>query len=117
MRARIRAFIGQHLADPDLSPAMTADARHISVRTLHKLWESEEQTVTASIRRRRLERCREDLLGPDRPDRPVSAVGARWGLPDATAFNRAFRTAYGLPPGEYRAIHQAADQGQEHKSG
>lgn len=106
----IHAFIDEHLADPGLSPAAIAAAHHISVRTLHKLYEAEEQTVTASIRQRRLERCRQDLLDPARPDRPVAAVGARWGMPDATAFNRAFRSAYGLPPGEYRALHLVPGQ-------
>lgn len=32
-------------------------------------------------------------------------MGARWGMPDATALNGPFRSAYGLPPGEYRALH------------
>lgn len=72
--------------------------------------DAEDETVAASIRRRRLEHCRQDLLDSNRPDRPVSAVGARWGFPDATAFSRAFRAAYGLPPGEYRTIYQTADQ-------
>lgn len=110
MIARVRAFIESHLADPGLSPAMIAAAHHISVRTLHKLYETEEHPVSASIRHRRLERCRADLLDPDRPDRPVAAVGTRWGFADATSFSRAFRAAYGLPPGEYRAIRQAAGQ-------
>ena len=105
MKLRVQAFIEHHLGDPDLSPASIAAAHHISVRTLHKLYEAEEQTIAASIRRRRLERCRQDLLDPGLRDRPVSAIGARWGLQDAAAFSRAFRKAYGLPPGEYRAIH------------
>ena len=33
---------------------------------------------------------------------PVSAVAARWGLPDSAHFNRLFKRAYGLPPAEYR---------------
>lgn len=110
MKARVRAFIEDHLADPDLSPAMIAAAHHISVRSLHKLYEAEELPVSASIRHRRLERCREDLLDPNRLDRPVGAVGARWGFADAAAFSRAFRSAYGLPPGEYRAIHYTASR-------
>ena len=105
MTLRIRAFIDQHLGDPALSPGVIAAAHHISVRTLHKLYEAEEQTITASIRHRRLERCRQDLLNPSLRDRPASAVGARWGFPDATTFSRTFRHAYGLPPGEYRAAH------------
>jgi transcriptional regulator GlxA family with amidase domain len=34
----------------------------------------------------------------------VSAIAARWGLVNAAHFSRAFRTAYGLPPVEYRTI-------------
>ena len=103
MMLRVQAFIDQHLGDPDLSPSMIAASHHISVRTLHKLHENEQDSIAASIRRRRLERCRRDLLDPDLSDRPVSAIGARWGFPDAATFSRAFRAAYGLPPGEYRA--------------
>jgi AraC-like DNA-binding protein len=43
---------------------------------------------------------RQDLLDPDLRDRPVSAVGARWGFHDAAAFSRAFRASYGVSPGE-----------------
>jgi AraC-like DNA-binding protein len=108
MMLRIQAFIEQRLRDPGLSPGMIAAAHHISVRTLHKLYEAEEETITASIRRQRLERSRQDLLDPGLRDRPVSAVGARWGFPDAAGFSRAFRAAYGLPPAEYRAVRAGA---------
>lgn len=103
MMTRIRAFIEQCIEDPDLSPAQIAAAHHISVRTLHKLFEAEDDTVAASIRHRRLERCRQDLLDAGLRDRPVGAVGARYGFRDAATFSRAFRDAYGLPPAEYRA--------------
>jgi AraC-like DNA-binding protein len=108
MMLRIHSFIDYHLGDPDLSPGMIAAAHHISVRTLHKLHESEQEPIAASIRRRRLERCRRDLLNPSLSDRPAGAIGARWGFPDAATFSRAFRAAYGLPPGEYRATQVAA---------
>ena len=111
MMLRIQAFIEQRLGDPGLSPGMIAAAHHISVRTLHKLYEAEEETITASIRRQRLERSRQDLLDPGLGDRPVSAVGARWGFPDAAAFSRAFRAAYGLPPAEYRATRAGVLRG------
>jgi len=103
----IQSFIGDHLGDPGLSPGMIAAAHHISVRTLHKLYQVQDQTISASIHWRRLERCRQDLLDPALRDRPVSAVGARWGFPDPATFSRAFRAAYGLPPGEYRAAQQS----------
>lgn len=104
----IQSFITRHLCDPALSPAMIAAAHHVSVRTLHRLYEAEGQTIAASIRRARLERCRQDLLDPALRDRPVGAVGAAWGFQDAAAFSRAFRTAYGVPPGEYRAAQLPA---------
>ena len=103
MMLRVQSFINHHLRDPDLSPGMIAAAHHISVRTLHRLYEAENETIAAAIRRRRLERCRQDLLDPDLRDSPVGAVGARWGFKDAAAFSRAFRGAYGGPPAEYRA--------------
>jgi AraC-like DNA-binding protein len=60
--------------------------------------------VSAWIRRRRLEACRHDLV---QTSRAVSAIGARWGLPDAAHFSRLFRAAYGSSPREYRALRQA----------
>jgi AraC-like DNA-binding protein len=100
--ASVQNFIDQRLADPDLSPGVIAAANHISLRYLHKLFETQEATVAAWIRQRRLERCRRDLLDPALEGWPVSAIAARWGLMDATHFSRSFRAAYGLPPAEYR---------------
>jgi AraC-like DNA-binding protein len=102
---RIPAFIECHLGDPGLSPAMIAAAHHVSVRTLHNLYGPGEHTVSGWIRHRRLERCRQDLLNPELRDRPVGSIGTRWGFQDAAVFSRVFRRAYGLPPGEYRAIY------------
>jgi AraC-like DNA-binding protein len=99
---RIHAFIERHLADPRLSPAAVAAAHFVSLRYLHKLFQAEHTTVAAWIRRRRLENCRRDLRDPVLRDRPVSAVAARWGLTNPAHFNRLFRAAYGLTPGEYR---------------
>jgi AraC-like DNA-binding protein len=99
---RVHAFIERHLSDPQLSPAAIADAHFISLRYLHKLFETEEATVAGSIRRRRLEGARRDLLDPVHGAATVGAIAARWGLPDPAHFSRLFRAAYGAPPGEYR---------------
>jgi AraC-like DNA-binding protein len=106
---RVRAYVERQLGDPGLSPATIADAHHVSVRYLHKLFESERTTMAAWIRQRRLERCRRDLLDPARRDRPVSAIAARWGFTSPAHFNRAFRAAYDLPPGEYRLQSSSND--------
>jgi AraC-like DNA-binding protein len=102
---RIRAFIEQRLGDPELSPSTIAAAHFISLRYLHKLFEAEGTTVAGWVRTRRLERCRRDLLDPVLAARPARAIAARWGLIDATHFGRLFRSAYGLPPAEYRQRH------------
>lgn len=102
---RIQAFIEQRLGDIELTPATVAAAHHISVRYLYKLFAARGVPVGEWIRRRRLDRCRRDLLDPSMSNRPVSAIAARWGLTNASHFNRLFRTAYDLPPGEFRLHH------------
>jgi AraC-like DNA-binding protein len=101
---RVRAFIDQHLGDPRLNPSSIAAAHYISLRYLHKLFETEQTTVAESIRRRRLEGCRRDLRDPAMSDQPVNAIAARWGLTSAAHFSRAFRAAYGVSPVEYRRL-------------
>jgi AraC-like DNA-binding protein len=98
----VHSYIDEHLGDPTLSPAGIAAAQHISLRYLYKLFEGESDTVAGWIRRRRLERSRRDLLDPAMHFRTVGAIGARWGFVNPAHFNRAFRDAYGLPPGVYR---------------
>jgi AraC-like DNA-binding protein len=100
---RIRAFIEARLYDPELSPRTIADAHYISVRYLHKLFEAEQATVAEWIRRRRLERCRRDLLDPALRAEPVGAIGMRWGFRDAGHFSRVFRDAFDVPPAEFRS--------------
>ncbi|MFI6818205.1 helix-turn-helix domain-containing protein [Nonomuraea sp. NPDC050328] len=99
---RVHAFIEDHLGDLSLDPATVAAAHHLSLRHLHRLFATQDTTVSAWIRHRRLERCRRDLADPALHDTPVAAIAARWGLPDSAHFSRLFRAAYGLPPSEYR---------------
>ncbi|WP_405674722.1 helix-turn-helix domain-containing protein [Streptomyces sp. NBC_01511] len=98
------AFIRRNLHDPDLKPALIAEAHCLSVRTLHRVFQAYGSTVGDVIRSERLSRCRRDLAEPALRDRPVSATGARWGFPEPAAFTRAFHAAYGMPPTEYRRL-------------
>jgi AraC-like DNA-binding protein len=105
----VQTFIEQHLTDSRLSPSMIAAAHHISLRSLHKLFEGQTtSTVCRWILERRLERCRGELLDPARSHVPVSATAFGWGFADAAHFSRAFEDAYGQPPAEYRRLHMAA---------
>ncbi|MEU5526472.1 helix-turn-helix domain-containing protein [Micromonospora chersina] len=103
--AQVRSHVRQHLGDAALSPQSIADAHHVSVRSLHRLFEAEETTVAAYIRDERLERCRRDLADPALGDRPIQLVAARWGFRDKAHFSRAFRVAYAETPQAFRARH------------
>ncbi|MGS2619600.1 AraC-like ligand-binding domain-containing protein [Micromonospora sp. LZ34] len=100
--SRIRDFIDQHLNDPALSPQLVADAHHISLRTLHRLFQAQEETVAGMIRVRRLHRCRRDLTDPLLRHQPVHLIARRWGFTDKAHFSRLFRAAYGMGPQAYR---------------
>ncbi|WP_161624934.1 helix-turn-helix transcriptional regulator [Streptomyces spectabilis] len=115
MRARILSFIDVNLADLRLGPAAVAGFHHLSLRALHTLFRQQDGvTVAALIRRRRLERCREDLADPRLDALPVAAIGARWGMGHPQGFSRAFRMMFGVAPGEYR---RAARTGKHLRTG
>jgi AraC-like DNA-binding protein len=101
---QVKSYIEERLGAPDLTPAQIAAAHHISLRYLYRIFEAEDATVGGWIRSRRLDHCRRDLTDPILQRRPVSAIGARWGFVDATHFGRAFKTEYGMSPGEYRRL-------------
>ncbi|OIJ63612.1 helix-turn-helix domain-containing protein [Streptomyces mangrovisoli] len=104
MARRVQAFIRRNLHDPELTPPAIADAHHISVSYLHRLFPryAGGETVAACIRRLRLEGASRDLADLAQRTTAIHAVGARWGIPRASDFTRSFRAAYGLSPKEYR---------------
>ncbi|WP_280717756.1 helix-turn-helix domain-containing protein [Kitasatospora sp. MAP5-34] len=100
---RVRDHIDRHLGDPELSPEIIAQAHHISVRYLHRLFESEGVTVGRFIQQCRLEACARELARRSRTAPTVSAVAQRWGFVNPAHFSRAFRAAYGMSPSDWRA--------------
>lgn len=107
---RIKAFIEEHLDDPELGPESIAAACYVSTGYLHKLFRAEDTSVSRFIRERRLEQCRHDLLDPGWRATAVSTIGARWGFVDAAHFSRVFKAAYGTPPREYRLSRDVTGQ-------
>ncbi len=107
---QIDAFIDHNLGDPGLTPQTIAARHHISVRRLHLMFQDREDSVAATIRRRRLERCHADLTRPELLTRPIHAIAARWGFSSAAVFSRAFREAYGISPSEQRACAGAVNR-------
>lgn len=105
LTTRIRAFIRQNLHDPELTPPVIAAAHHISLSYLHRLFQEDTpgETVAAWIRDQRLTGARRDLADANLAATPIHTIAARWGLVRASDFTRAFRSAYGVSPLEYRA--------------
>ncbi|MFW6723438.1 AraC family transcriptional regulator [Streptomyces sp. MAR4 CNY-716] len=101
---RIHAFVRRHLHDAALDPAAIAAAHHISTSYLHRLFREQGSTVGTWIRQQRLERTRRDLGDPALAAVPVHRIASRWGFPHHPAFTRAFRSAYGMPPRDYRHL-------------
>jgi AraC family transcriptional activator of tynA and feaB len=105
LRRAARAYIEQHVDDPDLSLRSIASANAVSVRTLSRAFEGEPQTVAQLIRLRRLERAR-DLLATG--DLSVTSISDRLDFANPSHFARVFSRTYGLSPREYRERQAAA---------
>ncbi|MBT2212607.1 MULTISPECIES: helix-turn-helix domain-containing protein [Actinomadura] len=103
-------WIETRLHDPGLTPAAIAAAHHISVRQLYRVFQPKGTTVARYIRARRLDHCRRELRDPFLATQRIGAIACRWGLPDAAAFSRAFRAAYGVTPSAYRAAATGIDR-------
>nr|WP_203607337.1 helix-turn-helix domain-containing protein [Streptomyces sp. SID11385] len=90
----------RRLTDPDLSATTLAREFNVSVRTMQRAFAAGEESVTAYIRRRRLEEARRALgLSSGRPS--VSELAAHWQFADSSHFIRAFKRRYGQTPTEY----------------
>ncbi|WEV29206.1 helix-turn-helix domain-containing protein [Streptomyces sp. 71268] len=109
MMVRVKDHILRNLSNPDLSPTAIAAAHFISVRYLHKLFQSEGTTAGEWVRMQRLERCRRDLLRSPAQGPGVAAVARRWGFVSPSHFSRVFRAAYGVSPRDWQ-LHGLSDE-------
>jgi AraC-like DNA-binding protein len=105
---RAQAFIEENLGDLELTQTMIARNVNVSTRTLHRSFSGAGLSLGGWIRARRLEQCRADLENPALDHVTVSAVGCRWGIPDAAHFSRLFKMAYGLSPRQHRERQRMA---------
>jgi AraC-like DNA-binding protein len=99
LRQRVKGYVEAHLADPELSARTIARQHAVSERLLYSLFEDEDDTVRAFVRRRRLARAHADLTRSG-GGLAVHRVAQRWGFRDAAHFSRAFRALYGYAPSE-----------------
>ncbi|KIQ64799.1 hypothetical protein TR51_11685 [Kitasatospora griseola] len=106
---RVKDHIRRNLGDPDLSPSGIAEANHISLRFLHKLFQQEGTTVGAWTRAQRLDRCSRDLRRSTAEELGVAGIARRWGFVNSSHFSRAFRAAYGMTPRDWQMLGRSQD--------
>lgn len=102
MLHRICQTIEQMLGDPDLSLGDVADACGVKKRFVQNAFSYAGRTFADYVRKRRLERCRSDLISPLYIHQSIAEICYRWGFNAPTHFSRAFRSAYGVAPSAYR---------------
>lgn len=100
---RGKMFIDEHLADPTLSMSFVAAALGISTRYVSDLLAEGGLSYRQYVLEQRLVRCARDLADPRLDHRTVTEVAYSWGFFDGAHFSRAFKTAYGISPRDYRA--------------
>jgi AraC-like DNA-binding protein len=101
-REQLKSYIETHLRDPGLCPERIAQAAHMSVRYLHRLFSDSGESVAHYILRRRLEECSRAFRDAAQREQTIKTLALRHGFNDVTHFGRVFRAHFGMTPGSYR---------------
>jgi AraC family transcriptional regulator len=97
---RVFMWLADHLDDA-IDLTRLADVACLSRYHFHRIYRAiHGETVADTVRRLRLHRAAVDLIAGSLP---VPRVARRAGYESQEAFTRAFKAAYGVPPGRYRA--------------
>lgn len=107
-KRKIADIIASNLRDPALSLDGIAEASGCSKRYLHKLFESEDQTLNCLIWNRRLEQARNEIGDPAQALRTITDIAFSWGFSSSSHFSRLFRDRFGLSPRDFRSLAGSA---------
>lgn len=98
---RVTAYIHDHIDEP-LDLDRLAEVACLSRFHWHRIYRAVSgETVAQTLKRVRMSRAGFDL---SRTDKPLAEIAKRSGYPNVRSFTRAFKGAYGVPPGEYRRV-------------
>lgn len=95
----VKRHIEANLSDPLLSLARIARDNDISVRYLHRLFESEDISISDWIWAKRLERCHKALISA-LPGTRVTDIAFANGFSSSSHFSASFKRRFGIRPSE-----------------
>ncbi len=99
-RARVLAYVEEHLGERDLNAATIASGVGLSRSVLYRMFEP-AGGVARFVQQQRVTRLRRTLSRPD-DHRSLDEITTATGFSSASQAGRSFRSAFGVPPGEYR---------------
>jgi AraC-like DNA-binding protein len=99
---QIKRHIRENLGAANLSPAQIAEKFGISRTQLYQLLEP-LGGIARYQRHLRLQRCLAGLQDPAQSRLQIAEIAYCWGFNHVATFNRNFRKAFGITPGEARA--------------
>lgn len=101
---KVRALIGERLADGRVGVETIAAQLNMSRHTLYKRLKEENLTFLGLLDDVRREQALHYL---GEPERPLTEVAELLGFSELSAFSRAFKRWMGTAPAEFRAGHRA----------
>lgn len=96
--------IDRHIQCEELCPEWLAREVGMSVRGLYRIFARKGLVVARYIKNRRLDLCAESLRKSS-GEQKLSVLGYSWGFADSSHFSTAFKSRFGIAPGEYRKQH------------
>lgn len=97
-------YIDEHIRSEELCPEWLAREVGMSMRGLYRMFARKGLVVARYIKNRRLDLCAESLRQSG-TEQKLSALGYSWGFSDSSYFSTAFKSRFGISPGEYRKQH------------
>lgn len=101
---RIKAYVIQHLSDPELSVAAIAEALDMAVSSLYRAFDSEPRSLAQLIWDQRLAGAKATLSDPSCSRKSIKEIALEWGFSDPAHFSKVFRQRFGASPRELRGM-------------
>lgn len=103
---RIKAYIDQHYADPNLSLNQVSDLFGISPKNVSCFFKEElDMKFIDYLLKVRFDHAKKMLV---ETEEPIQQIAESVGYNHVISFHRAFKKLYDLPPGEYRNVYRSS---------